>query len=79
MRGERHISGGRLSVRCALYMAVISAIKHNEIIKEFYQRLKANGKKPKVALVACMRKLIIIVNAKLRDYYQNKSIRLLDL
>jgi transposase len=70
MRGERHISGGRLSVRCALYMAVISAIKHNEIIKEFYQRLKANGKKPKVALVACMRKLIIIVNAKLRDYYQ---------
>ena len=60
--GARHIKGGRASVRSALYMAAFSAIKHNKTIKEFYERLVADGKKFKVALVAAMRKLISILN-----------------
>lgn len=73
MQGERHIYGGRMSVRCALYMSVITAMRHNDKIKEFYHRLRSNGKKPKVALVACMRKLIIIMNATIRNYYLEKN------
>jgi transposase len=61
-RGEAHIAGGRLSVRCVLYMATISAIKSNPAIKTFYKRLRDNGKTPKIAIVAAMRKLIIIAN-----------------
>jgi transposase len=61
-RGEAHIAGGRLSVRCVLYMATISAIKSNPAIKTFYKRLRDDGKPPKVAIVAAMRKLIIIAN-----------------
>jgi transposase len=67
MRGKMHISGGRIAVRCSLYMATLSAIKHNEKIKEFYQKLRNKGKLPKVAITAAMRKLIIILNAKIRD------------
>lgn len=61
-QGYRHIAGGRLSVRCALYMACISAIKSNPLIKPFYKRLREQGKPTKVALVACMRKMITILN-----------------
>lgn len=62
-RGEAHIKGGRLSVRCVLYMATISAIRCNAAIKTFYKRLRDDGKPPKVAIVAAMRKLIIIANS----------------
>lgn len=67
MRGRRRVFGGRAAVRTALYMAVLSAIKWNPRIKEFYERLVANGKENKVAMTACMRKLIIILNAMVRD------------
>jgi transposase len=65
-RGERHIRGGRRWVRNALYMPCLgAATQNNPVLKAFYQRLIAKGKKPKVALVACMRKLIVILNAML--------------
>ena len=67
MRGQRHIHGGNASVRSVLYMATISAIRFNPDIKTFYERLRANGKLAKVAIVACMRKLLITLNALLRD------------
>ena len=66
-RGRRCTWGGRASVRAALYMAVVSAIRCNPSIKPFYERLRAAGKPPKVAMVACMRKLLTIANAVLRD------------
>lgn len=66
-RGQRHISGGRAVARCALYMAVLSAVRHDKILKAFYERLLAKGKKPKVALVACMRKLVVLMNRLLKD------------
>jgi transposase len=66
-KGKRMIAGGRTSVRCGLYMATLVAIRHNPVIREFYQRLLANGKLKKVALVACMRKLLVILNAMIRD------------
>jgi len=66
LRGERHITGGRPSVRCALYMATINAIRCNEPIKTYYRRLRKEGKKPKVAIVASMRKLLITLNAILQ-------------
>lgn len=62
-RGQAHIGGGRLSVRCALYMATLSAIRFNPPIKAFYKRLRDQGKPAKLALTAAMRKLIIIANA----------------
>ena len=66
-RGERHIRGGRRKLRNAFYMATLgAATQHNPMLKAFYQRLIAKGKKPKVALVACMRKLIVILNAMIR-------------
>lgn len=62
-RGERHIKGGRRWVRNAIYMPCLgAATQNNPVLKVFYQRLIAKGKEPKVALVACMRKLIIILN-----------------
>jgi transposase len=64
-RGYRSISGGRLSVRCSLYMAAITAIRHNTLIKSFYTRLREKGKPAKVALVACMRKMVTILNQML--------------
>jgi transposase len=66
-KGKRMISGGRTSVRCGLYMATLVAIRHNPVIETFYQRLIANGKLKKVALVACMRKLLVILNAMIRE------------
>jgi transposase len=66
-RGRRAIWGGRARVREALYMAALVASRHNPHIKCFYERLVAAGKPKKVALVACMRKLLVILNAVLRD------------
>jgi len=66
-KGYRAIQGGRFHVRKMLYMVVLSALKYNHMIKPFYDRLIASGKKSKVAIVACMRKIIIILNAMLRD------------
>ena len=65
-QGERSIKGGRRPIRNLLYMATLSAATlHNPVLKAYYQRLLAKGKKPKVALVACMRKLIVILNTML--------------
>ena len=62
-RGERHIKGGRQNLRNLFYMATLgAATQHNPVLKAYYQRLRAKGKEPKVALVACMRKLIVILN-----------------
>lgn len=66
-RGQRHIGGGRHSVRCALYMATLVGVRFNPNLHAFYHRLRLAGKRPKVALVASMRKLLIILNALVRD------------
>jgi transposase len=66
-RGKRFIWGGRADVRAVLYMAALSAIRYNEPIKAFAERLKKSGKPPKVVIVACMRKLITIMNAMLKN------------
>ena len=66
-RGRRTIAGGRGSVRKALYMAVLVSIRHNLPLAETYHRLRAHGKCAKVAIVACMRKLLTILNAIIRD------------
>lgn len=63
MQGRRTIWGGRAHVRCALYMAALSASRTNPVIKVFYDRLIKAGKTPKVALTACMRKLLVIINS----------------
>lgn len=65
-QGKRWIQGGRAPIRKTLYMATVAAATYNPVIKVFYQRLKAAGKPSKVALVACMRKLIVILNAMVR-------------
>jgi transposase len=66
LRGRRMVQGGRAKVRGALYMGALVAARHNPVLKHFYQRLIANGKPPKVALTATMRKLVTILNAMLR-------------
>jgi len=66
-RGERHIWGGRGDVRAVLYMAALSAVRHNPPIQAFYDRLLAHGKPFKVAITACMRKLLVTLNAMKRD------------
>jgi transposase len=66
-QGKRQIKGGRSGVRCTLYLATMSATRYNPVIRAHYQQLLARGKLAKVALVACMRKLLVILNAMLRD------------
>ena len=66
--GPRHIRGGRTAVRQVLYVATLVATRFNPVIRRFYMRLRAAGKRPKVAIVACMRKLLIILNAMVRDH-----------
>jgi transposase len=66
-RGTRHIYGGRARVRSLLYMAALTATRCNPVIKEFYERLLANKKLFKVAITACMRKLLAIINVMVRD------------
>lgn len=68
LRGKRTCWGGRRHVRACLYMAAIVASRFNEKISVFYRRLVASGKPKKLALVACMRKLLTILNARLRDH-----------
>ncbi|EFK6853634.1 IS110 family transposase [Escherichia coli] len=67
MRGRRRISGGRSGVRNVLFMAALSAVRFNPVLKAFFARLVAAGKPKKVALVACMRRMVCILNAMLRD------------
>lgn len=66
LRGKRTIWGGRATVRTALYMAALSAKRHNPVIRRFYERLLATGKAKKVALTACMHKLLTILNSMLK-------------
>ena len=66
-RGRRMVWGGRAAVRAVLYMGTLVAVRHNPVLRAFYQRLRAVGKLPKVALTACMRKLLTILNAMLKQ------------
>jgi len=65
--GKRQVKGGRAAVRTVLYMATVCAVRFNPVLKAFYSRLLQNGKLKKVALVACMRKLLTFLNAMVRD------------
>jgi len=67
LKGRRTIWGGRASVRNALFMAALVATRFNPVIRDFYKRLKAKGKPTKVALVACMHKLLTILNAMIKN------------
>jgi transposase len=73
-RGRRSIWGGRAAVRSVLYMAAVVARTHNPLLRAFYERLVGRGKQPKVALVACMRKLLTMLNAMLRDNTWNPPV-----
>ncbi len=77
LRGKREVWGGRAPVRAALYMGALVATRYNPAIREFYERLLAAGKPKKVALVACMRKLLSILNAMMRDHTSWQSTHLL--
>ncbi|QYJ16056.1 IS110 family transposase ISMno7 [Rubrobacter xylanophilus DSM 9941] len=77
LRGRRAVWGGRARVRAALYMGALVAARHNPTIREFYERLVKKGKPKKVALVACMRKLLAILNAVMRDRTGWRSIHAL--
>ncbi|MBW4527743.1 MAG: IS110 family transposase [Phormidium tanganyikae FI6-MK23] len=67
LKGQRRIQGGRKELRSLLYMAALCAVQHNPVIRDHYQQLTKRGKAKKVALVACLRKLLVILNAMLRD------------
>ena len=67
MRGKRSVWGGRARVRAALYMSALVASRHNPVIRDLYQRLLAAGKAKKLALTACMRKLLTILNAMVKN------------
>jgi len=67
LRGQRRGWGGRAEVRAVLYMSTLVATRYNPVIKAFYERLLAIGKLKKVALTACMHKLLTIMNAMVRD------------
>ena len=69
LRGKRAVWGGRSRVRAVLYMGALVASRHNPAIRDFYQRLLAAGKPKKVALVASMRKLLVMLNAMLKHGY----------
>jgi transposase len=75
LRGRRGICGGRADVRAALYMGALVAARRNPIVREFYERLRAAGIPKKVALVACMRKLLLIFNAVLKHRTPWRSTR----
>lgn len=67
LRGRRHVFGGRADLRATLYMATVSAARFNPLIRAFYLRLRAAGKPFKVRIVACMRKLLTILNQMVRN------------
>jgi transposase len=71
--GKRRIKGGRPAVRTVLYMATVTAVRYNPVLKAFYDHLLLRGKPKKVALVACMRKLLVILNAMLRSHSSWKN------
>jgi transposase len=73
LRGKRTCWGGRADVRACLYMAALVAARFNVTIQSFYRRLVAAGKPKKVALVACMRKLLTILNARIRDHRAGRA------
>ena len=75
-QGKRRIRGGRAPVRVALYMATLSAVRWDPMMKAHYQQLRARGKLGKVALVACMRKLLGIINARRRDELRSEGLAL---
>lgn len=75
-QGTRRMRGGRAPVRVALYMATLSAVRWDTVMKAHYQQLRARGKVGKVALVACMRKLLGIINARRRDELQSEALAL---
>lgn len=75
-KGKRAIRGGRASVRSVLYMATLAAIRCNPVIRRFAERLEAAGKIPKVVITACMRKLLTILNAMLRDRLEWSQLKL---
>jgi transposase len=66
-RGHRAIAGGRTGVRKTLYMAALTAVRWNPVLRSAYQRLRARGTPPKAALVAAVRKLLTVLNAIIRD------------
>jgi len=66
-RGKRRVFGGRAPVRSTLYMATLNAVRHNSVLKPFFEQLLKRGKEKKVALTACMRKLLVILNCIIRD------------
>ncbi len=72
-RGKRKIWGGRAKIRCVLYMATLVAVRFNPVIKAFYERLVSKGKLKKVALTACMHKLLIVLNAMMKNNQAWKS------
>ena len=72
LRGKRRIKGGRAPIRTVMYMAMLSAIQHNPVMRSFYQHLVRQGKHKKVAITACMRKMITILNAMVRDQQEWK-------
>lgn len=78
LRGKRRIKGGRAQVRTILYMATLSATIHNPTIRTFYSRLVSEGKHRKVALTASMRKMIVVLNAMVRDgtYWGERDVKL---
>ena len=67
LQGSRRIAGGRRTVRCALFMATLSAVRHDRILKAHHQQLLARGKPPLVALTACLRKLLVLLNRLLKN------------
>ena len=67
LRGKRAVWGGRARVRATLYMGAMVASRHNPVIRDFYQKLLTTGKPKRVALVACMRKLLVILNSMLKQ------------
>ena len=69
-KGQAHIGGGRTKARGSLYMATLTAARYNPVIKQFYESLRGKGKKAKVALIACMHKLLGILNARLLRYFE---------
>lgn len=69
LRGKRTVWGGRGAVRTALYMATLAATRHNPVLRAFYQRLCEAGKPKKVALIACMRKLLTILNSMIKHHH----------
>jgi transposase len=78
-RGKRRIKGGRANIRSVLYMATVAATRCNPTIRAFYLRLLSYGKEKKVAIVACMRKLLIILNAVVRDLQPFRATLPLDI